>query len=72
MYPGYALSLAQPFCHRGCGTSVTSIDEEVLDLAPARVWIQLVVTGAEVGDPDLAYTIVEAIFPPLADLLSMN
>ena len=28
--------------------------------------------GAEVGDLDLAYTIVEAVLSPLADLLSTN
>ena len=34
--------------------------------------IRLVMTGAEVGDPDLAYTIIEVVLPPSADLLSMN
>jgi len=29
-------------------------------------------TSAEVGDPDLAYTIIEVVLPHLADLLSMN
>jgi hypothetical protein len=28
--------------------------------------------GAKVGDPDLDYTIVEAVLPPSTDLLSMN
>ena len=51
---------------------MADVDEGVPDLAPAWVWIQLVVIGAEVGDLDLAYTIVEAVLPPLADLLSMN
>ena len=61
-----------PSCHRGHGTGAVGVDEGVPDPAPARVWIQLVVIGAEVGDLDLAYTIVEAVLPPLADLLSTN
>jgi len=71
-YPGYASSLAQPSCHHGHRTSAASVDEGVPDLTLARVRIRLVMTGAEVGDLDLAYTIVEAVLPPSADLLSMN
>ena len=37
-----------------------------------QIWLWLVVTGAEVGDLDLTYTIIEAALPPSADLLSMN
>jgi hypothetical protein len=28
--------------------------------------------GAEVGDPDLACTVIEEVLPPSADLLLMN
>ena len=51
---------------------MAGVDEGVPDLAPARVQIRLVMIGAEVGDPDLAYTVIKVILPPLADLLSMN
>jgi hypothetical protein len=71
-YPGYASSSAPPSCHRGHGTGAADVDEGVPDPALARVRIRLVLTGAEVGDPDLAYTIVEAVLPPSADLLSTN
>ena len=71
-YPGYASSSTQPSCHRGRRTGVASIDKGVPDPALARVRVQLVVIGAEVGDLDLAYTIIEAVLPPLADLLSTN
>ena len=72
MYPGYASSLAQSSCHHGRGTSAASVDEGVPHQSPIRVRIRLVVTGVEVGDLDLAYTIVEAVLPPSVDLLSMN
>ena len=72
MYPGYASSSAQLTCHRGRGTAAAGIDEGVPDLTPARLQIQLVMIGAEVGDLDLAYTIIEAILLPLAELLLMN
>ena len=72
MYLGYASSLAQPSCHHGHGTSAAGVDEGVLDPALARVRIRLVMTGAEVGDLDPAYTIIEVVLPPSADLLSMN
>ena len=72
MYPSYASSSTPPSCHRGCGTSTADIDEGVPDPVLARVWIRPVVTGAKVGDLDLAYTIIEAVLPPSADLLSMN
>jgi hypothetical protein len=39
---------------------VTGVDEGVTDLALARVQIRSVVAGAEVGDLDLAFTVVEA------------
>jgi uncharacterized protein (DUF2267 family) len=51
---------------------VASIDQGVLDLALARVLFQSVMAGIEVGDPNLAYTVVEAVFSLLVDLLSMN
>ena len=35
-------------------------DEGVIDLALARVQIQSVVAGVEVGDPNLACTVIEA------------
>ena len=66
------MSLAHPSCHRGCGTSAAGVDEGVPDPASARVRIQQVMIGAEVGDPDPAYTVVEAVLPSSADLLSMN
>ena len=72
MYLGYTSLLAQPSCHHGRGTSATGVDEGVPDPALARVQIRLVVTGAELGDPDLAYIIIEAALPPSADLLSMK
>ena len=64
--------MAQSSYHHGHGTGVAGVDEGVPDLTSARVRIQLVMTGAKVGDLDLAYTIIEAILLPLADLLSMN
>ena len=64
--------MAQLSCHRGRRTGAVSVDKGVPDLALARVGIWLVMTGAKVGDMDLAYTIVEAVLPPSADLLSMN
>ena len=72
MYPGYALSLAQPSCHCGHGTGATGVEEGVPDPAPARVQIRLVMTGAKVGDPDLAYTIIEVVLLSLADMLLTN
>ena len=51
---------------------MADIDEGVLDLALARVQIWLVMIGAKVGDLDLAYTVVEAVLLPSADLLSPN
>ena len=51
---------------------MTGINEGVPDPALARVRIQLVVIGAEVGDLDLGYTIVEVVLSLSADLLSMN
>ena len=51
---------------------MAEVDEGVPDPASARVQIQQVMIGAEVGDPDLAYTIVEVVLPPSADLLSTN
>ena len=59
MYPGYASSLAQPYCHHGRRTGAADIDEGVPDLAPARARIWLVMTCAEVGDPDLVYIVVD-------------
>ena len=51
---------------------MAGVDEGVPDLASARVWIWLVMTNAEVGDLDPAYTVVEVVLPPSADLLPMN
>ena len=39
---------------------MAGVDKGVTDLAPTRVQIRSIVAGAEVGDPDLACTIVEA------------
>ena len=39
---------------------MVGVDKGVTDQAPARVQIRLVLAGAEVGDMDLACTIVEA------------
>ena len=39
---------------------MTSVDGRVTDLALARVQIRSVVVAAEVGDPNLACTIIEA------------
>ena len=64
MYPGYASSLALWSCHRGHETGVADVDKVVPDSASARVRIRSVMTGAEVGDLDLAYTIIEAVLPP--------
>ena len=64
--------MAQSSCHRGRGTSAAGIDEGVPDPTPARVQIWLVMTGTKVGDLDLAYTIVEVVLLPSADLRSMN
>ena len=38
---------------------MASVDEGVTDLALARVQIQSVGVGAEVGDPDLACTVIK-------------
>ena len=51
---------------------MAGIDEGVPDLALARVQIWLVMTGAKVGDPDLAYTIIEVVLPLSADMLLTN
>ena len=59
MYPGYASSSAPRSCHSGRETGAACVDEGVLDLALTRVQIRQVMTGAEVGDPDLAYTVVD-------------
>ena len=60
--------MAQPSCHHGRGIGAIGIDEGVPDPAPARVQIRLVMIGAKVGDPDLAYTIVEAVLLTSTDL----
>ena len=39
---------------------MAGVDTGVTDLTLSRVQIQSVVAGAEVGDPDLACTVVEA------------
>ena len=39
---------------------MTSVDGRVTDLVLARLQIRSIVVGAEVGDPDLACTIIEA------------
>ena len=49
MFSSFALSLAPPSCHRGCGAGATSINKGVLDLASARDQIWLVMIGAELG-----------------------
>ena len=72
MYPSYALSLASLSCHCGRGTGAAGVDVGVPDLALAKVQIRLFMAGAEVGDLDLSYTIIEVVLPPLADLLSTN
>ena len=72
MFHGFALLLAPPSCHRGRRVGAAGVDEGVPDLALARVQIWLVMIGVEVGDLDLAYTIVEAGLSPSADLLSTN
>jgi hypothetical protein len=64
--------LAQPPYHHGRRTGAIGVDEGVPDLALARVHIQLVVRGAEVGDPDSFDTVVKAVLPPSANLLLMN
>ena len=64
--------LAQPSCHRGRGTGATGVDKGVPNLASARVRIRLVMIGAEEGDPDPTYTIIEAVLLPSDDLVSMN
>ena len=51
---------------------MTGINEGVPDPALAKVRIWLVMTGAEEEDLDLAYTVIEAVLPLLADLLSTN
>ena len=38
---------------------MAGVDKGVPDPALARVWIQPIVTGVEVGDPDLAYIVVD-------------
>ena len=47
-------------CHYGRRAGAVGINEGVTDLALTRVQIPLVVVGAEVGDLDLACTIIEA------------
>ena len=47
-------------CHRGRRAGAASTDAGLIDLALARVQIRSIIAGAEVGDPDLACTIVEA------------
>jgi hypothetical protein len=71
-YLGYASSLVQPSCHRGRGIGAAGFDKGVPDPAQDRARIRLVMTGAEVGDSDLAYSVIEAALPPSADLLSTN
>jgi hypothetical protein len=71
-YPSYAPSLAEASCHRGRETGVAGVDKGQPDLALARIRIRLVVIGAKVGDLNLAYTIIEAVLSPSADMLSMN
>ena len=65
---------AQPSCHRGRRTGAPGVDAGVPEPDPAlaRVRIGLLMTGAKVGESDLAYTVVEAVLPPSADLLSTN
>jgi hypothetical protein len=46
-------------CHCGHRTVAAGVDEAIPDLAPAMVRIRLVVAGAEVGDPDPAYIVVD-------------
>ena len=72
MFHGFVLSSAPPSYHHDHGAGAVGVDEGVPDLALAKVWIQLVMRGAKVGDLDPAYTIVEVVLPPSADLLSMN
>ena len=47
-------------CHRGRRAGAASTDAGLIDLALARVQIRSVVAGAEVGNPDLACTVIEA------------
>ena len=44
----------------GLRAGAVGVDEGIIDLALARVQIWSVVVGAEVGDLDLACTVVEA------------
>jgi len=46
-------------CHHDHRAGAASIDAGLTDLALARVQIRSIIAGAEVGDPDLACTIVE-------------
>ena len=72
MLPSLALSSTPSFYHHGHRAGATGVDEGVLDLALARVRIQLVMIGDKVGDLDLAYTVIKEVLPPSADLLSTN
>ena len=67
MFPGFALSSAPPSCHHDRGAGAADVDEGVIDLALARVQIWSVIASAEVEDPDLACTVVEAVLSPSAD-----
>jgi hypothetical protein len=51
--------LLRQSCHCGHRTGAAGVDEGVPDLAPAMVRIRLVVAGAEVGDSDPAYIVVD-------------
>jgi hypothetical protein len=46
---GFALSSTPLSCHRDRRSGAAGVDEGVLDLAPAKDQIQLVMTGAELG-----------------------
>jgi len=48
-FPGYSLTSTPPSCHRGRRAGATGVDEGVPDLAPARVQIWSVMTGAVLG-----------------------
>jgi len=63
VFPGFALLSTPPSYQRGCRASAAGVDEGVTDLALARVQIRSVMEGAEVGDLDLACTVVEARVP---------
>jgi hypothetical protein len=49
MIPGFALSLASPFCHHSRRASAADVDEGLPDLALARDQIRSIMTGAELG-----------------------